>query len=228
MDEEVPNIKMVPIVNEFENVFQDELPSLTNAPATFMDLLNRVFRPYLDRFVVIFIDGGYVVYCDASKVGLGCVLMQNGKVIAYASRQLKRHEQNYLTHDLEMATIMFALKILHHYLYGESFEIYTDHKSLKYIFQQRDLNLRQRQWMELRKDYDCTIQYHSGKANVVADALSWMSMGSLAHLSTERRSIVRGWQSLGSIGVKIVIDGPSALIAHFRVQPMILDRIRNA
>ena len=78
----------------------------------------------------------YVVNCDASRVGLGCVLMQHGKVIAYASRQLKRHEQNYPTHDLEMATVIFALKIWRHYLYGETFEIYTDHKSLNYIFEQ--------------------------------------------------------------------------------------------
>ncbi len=115
---------------------------------------------------------GYTMYCDASRVGLGCVLMQHGKVVAYASRKLKRHEQNYLTHDLEMAAVVFALKIWRHYLYSEVSEIYTDHKSLKYIFQQRDLNLRQRRWMELLKDYDCTIQYHPKKANVVADGLS--------------------------------------------------------
>jgi len=126
-------------------------------------------------------SGGYTVYCDASRVGLGCVLMQHGKVIAYASWQLKKHEQNYPTHDLEMAAVIFALKIWRHYLYGETCEIFTDHKSLKYIFQQRDLNLRQRRWTELLKDYDCTIQYHPGKANVVADALSRKSSGSLAH-----------------------------------------------
>ncbi|EOY03326.1 DNA/RNA polymerases superfamily protein [Theobroma cacao] len=130
--------------------------------------------------------GGYTMFCDASGVGLGCVLMQHGKVIAYASRQLKRHEQNYPIHDLEMAAIVFALKIWRHYLYGETCEIYTDHKSLKYIFQQRDLNLRQCRWMELLKDYDCTILYHPGKANVVADALSRKSMGSLAHISIVR------------------------------------------
>ena len=84
-------------------------------------------------------SGGYTVYCDASRVGLGCVLMQNGKVIAYASRQLKKHEQNYPTHDLEMAAVVFALKIWRHYLYGETCEIFTYHKSLKYIFQQREI-----------------------------------------------------------------------------------------
>ena len=87
-------------------------------------------------------QGGMAVYCDASRVGLGCVLMQNGKVIAYASRQLRRHELNYPTHDLEMAAVIFALKIWRHYLYGEKCEIYTDHKSLQYIQQQRDLNLK--------------------------------------------------------------------------------------
>ena len=80
-------------------------------------------------------DEGYTVYCDASRVGLGCVLMQNGRVVAYASRQLKKHEHNYPTHDLEMAAVVFALKIWRHYLYGVTSEIYTDHKSLKYIFQ---------------------------------------------------------------------------------------------
>ena len=103
---------------------------------------------------------------------LGCVLMQHGNVIAYASRQLKPHEQKYPTHDLELAAIVFALKIWRHYLYGEKCEIYTDHKSLKYIFTQKELNMRQRRWLELIKDYDCTINYHPGKANVVADALS--------------------------------------------------------
>ena len=96
----------------------------------------------------------------------------NVRVVAYASRQLKKHKQNYPTHDLEMAALVFALKIWRHYLYGVTCEIYTDHKSLKYIFQQRDLNLRQRRWLELLKDYDCSILYHPGKANVVADALS--------------------------------------------------------
>ena len=114
----------------------------------------------------------FVVYCDASRQGLGCVFMQAGKVIAYASRQLKEYEQRYPTHDLELAVVVFVLKIWRHYLYGEKCEIYTDHKSLKYFFTQKDLNMRQRWWLELVKDYDCDILYHPGKANVVADALS--------------------------------------------------------
>ncbi|GJR41574.1 putative reverse transcriptase domain-containing protein [Tanacetum coccineum] len=253
---------------------------LTNAPAVFMDLMNRVCRPYLDKFVIVFIDdiliysktreehvehlrlvlellkkekfkieavknlkalrtpskvrsflglAGYyrrfienfskiaksltiltqkcktfdwgeeqelafqtlkdklcnapvlalpdgpedfVVYCDASGIGLGCVLMQRSKVIAYASRQLKIHEKNYTTHDLELGAVVFALKIWRHYLYGTKSVIYTDHKSLQHIFSQKELNMRQRRWIELFSDYDCEIRYHPGKANVVADALS--------------------------------------------------------
>ena len=117
-------------------------------------------------------EAGFVIYSDASKQGLGAVLMQNGKVIAYGSRQLKDCEKNYPTHDLELAAVVFALKIWRHYLYGARCEIYTDHKSLKYFFTQKELNMRQRRWLELVKDYDCEIFYHPGKANVVADALS--------------------------------------------------------
>jgi hypothetical protein len=113
----------------------------------------------------------FIVFCDASIQGLGCVLMQNEKVIAYASRLLKPHEQNYPTHDLELAAIVHALKIWRHYLIGNKCHIFTDHKSLKYIFTQPDLNLRQRRWLELIKDYDLEIHYHPRKANVVADAL---------------------------------------------------------
>ncbi|KAI3814357.1 hypothetical protein L1987_19110 [Smallanthus sonchifolius] len=113
-----------------------------------------------------------VVYCDASNQGLGYVLMQRGKVIAYASRQLKIHEKNYMTHDLELGAVVFALKIWRHYLYGTKCVVFTDHKSLQHIFNQKELNMRQRRWVELLNDYDCEIRYHPGKANVVADALS--------------------------------------------------------
>ena len=104
--------------------------------------------------------------------------MQHGKVIAYGSRQLRPHEKNYPTHDLDLATVVFALKIWHHYLYGVHVDIYTDHKSLQYIFKQKDLNLRQRRWLELLNDYDIDILYHPGKANIVADALSRKIMAS--------------------------------------------------
>jgi hypothetical protein len=112
------------------------------------------------------------VYCDASGTGLGCILMQNNQVIAYASRALRTHEQNYPTHDLELAAVIHAIKIWRHHLMGAKCNIYTDHKSLKYIFTQADLNMRQRRWLELIKDYDIEVHYHPGKANVVADALS--------------------------------------------------------
>src|SRR6187399_3402181 len=98
--------------------------------------------------------------------------MQDHHVIAYASRQLHPHEENYPTHDLELAALVYALKTWRHYLLGKRCEIYTDHKSLKYIFTQKELNMRQRRWLELIKDYDLSVQYHPGKANVVADALS--------------------------------------------------------
>ncbi|GJR09538.1 reverse transcriptase domain-containing protein [Tanacetum coccineum] len=213
---------------------------LTNAPKIFIDLMNRVCWPYLDKFVIVFIDDilinsktqeehflghrvngngihvdpskikdvknwkaprtptetfdwgeeqelifqtlkdklcnalvlalpdgpeDFVVYCKASRIGLGCVLMQRGKVIAYASRQLKIHEKNYTTHDLELGAAVFALKIWRHYLYGKKSVIYTDHKSLQHIFSQKELNMRQRRWIELFSDYDCEIRYNPGKAN---------------------------------------------------------------
>ncbi|RVW60596.1 Retrovirus-related Pol polyprotein from transposon 297 [Vitis vinifera] len=136
-------------------------------------------------------SGGFVVYSDASHQGLGCVLMQHGKVVAYASRQLKPYERNYPTHDLELAAVVFALKIWRYFLFGETCEIFTNHKSLKYLFSQKELNMRQRRWIELLKDYDCIIQYHPGKANVVADALN-----------------------------------SGALVANFRVQPDLVGRIK--
>ncbi|KAK8586309.1 hypothetical protein V6N13_082120 [Hibiscus sabdariffa] len=225
---------------------------LTNAPAAFMDLMNRIFKPYLDKFVVVFIDDiliysrnkdehvehiwivlqnlrdrqlfakfskcefwlskvsfrGHVisakgimrsfdqlkqalthapvliqpkpgkeftVYTDASHSGLGCVLMQGDNVVAYASRQLMPHELNYPTHDLELLVIVFAVMIWRHYLYCEKCHMFKDHKSLRYLLTQKDLNLRQRRWMELLKYYDLVIDYHPGKANVVADALSQKS-----------------------------------------------------
>ncbi|GKA08372.1 putative reverse transcriptase domain-containing protein [Tanacetum coccineum] len=114
----------------------------------------------------------FVVYCDASYQGLGALLMQREKVIAYASRQLKPHEENYTTHDLELEAVVFALKIWRHYLYGTKCTVFTDHKCFQHILDQKELNMRQCRWLELLADYDCQIRYHLGKANVVADALS--------------------------------------------------------
>ncbi|GKF57658.1 putative reverse transcriptase domain-containing protein, partial [Tanacetum coccineum] len=114
----------------------------------------------------------FVVYYDASYKGLGAVLMQREKVIAYASRQLKVHEKSYTTHDLELGSVVFSLKIWRHYLYGTKCTVFTDHKSLQHILDQKKLNMRQRRCLELLSDYDCDIRYHPGKVNVVADALS--------------------------------------------------------
>nr|GEV86413.1 putative reverse transcriptase domain-containing protein [Tanacetum cinerariifolium] len=216
----------------------------TNAPAVFMDLMNRVCKPYLDKFVIVFIDDILIysknkkeykehltlilellkkeefkgIHVDPAKIesikdwaypktlteirqflglagyyhrfiegfskiaksmtkltqknGLGAVLMQNEKVIAYASRQLKIHEKNYTTHDLELRVVVFALKMWRHYLYGTRCTVFTGHKSLQHILDQKELNMRQRRWLELLSDYDYDIRYHPGKANVVADALS--------------------------------------------------------
>jgi hypothetical protein len=139
-----------------QEAFEELKDRLTTAPVL---VLPDVHKPFL-------------VYCDASYTGLGCVLMQEGRVVAYSSRQLKIHERNYPTHDLELVAVVHALKTWRHYLYGQKCDIYTDHKSLKYIFTQSELNMRQQRWLELIKDYELEIHYHLSKANVVADALS--------------------------------------------------------
>ncbi|WMV32801.1 hypothetical protein MTR67_026186 [Solanum verrucosum] len=154
-------------VNGFSSI-ASSMTKLTQKKAKFewTDECERSFQTLKDKLVSAPIlslpDGleGFVVYCDASRVGLGCVLMQNGKVIAYASRQLKVHEKNYPTHDLELAAVVFSLKIWRHYLYGVHVDVFTDHKSLQYVFTQKDLNLRQRRWLEFLKDYDMSVHYH--------------------------------------------------------------------
>ncbi|GKA99907.1 hypothetical protein Tco_0827901 [Tanacetum coccineum] len=282
-EEDIPKTAFRTRYGHYE--FQVMSFGLTNAPAVFMDLMNRVCKPYLDKFVIVFIDDiliysknkkeheehlklilrllkkeelyakfskcefwlskvqflghvidsegihvdpakiesikdwaspktpteirqflglasyyrrfieaafqllkqklcsapilalpegseNFMVYCDASRKRLGAVLMQREKVIAYASRQLKIHEKNYTTHDLELGAVVFALKIWRHYLYGTKCVVFTDHKSLQHILDQKELNMRQRRWLELLSNYDCEIRYHSGKPNVVADELS--------------------------------------------------------
>ncbi|KAK8609334.1 hypothetical protein V6N13_061783 [Hibiscus sabdariffa] len=155
----------------------------------------------------------FAVYSDASHSGLGCVLMQEGRVIAYASRQLRPHELNYPTHDLELAAVVFALKVWRHYLYGERCYIYTDHKNLKYLLTQKELNLRQRRWLELLKDYDCQIEYHPGKANVVADALSRKAITDLRSLFA-RMSLYDDGSLLAELQVK------STLAAEIRAKQL--------
>ncbi|KAG8481374.1 hypothetical protein CXB51_026156 [Gossypium anomalum] len=196
---------------------------LTNAPAAFMDLMNRVFQPYLDQFVVVFmmiswkgikvdprkieailewkpprsvteirsflglagyyrrfVEGFSVLAALLTKlIRKGAPFPESGKDFIMYSDASRPHELNYPTHDLELAAVIFALKIWRHYLYGERCIIYTDHKSLKYLLTQKELNLRQRRWIELLKDYDCSIEYHLGKANVVADALSRRTVAEL-------------------------------------------------
>nr|GEW82374.1 putative reverse transcriptase domain-containing protein [Tanacetum cinerariifolium] len=158
--------------------------SLTNTPAVFMDLMNQgekaeaafqlLKQKLCSASTLALLEGSenFMVYCDASHRGLGAVLMQKEKVIAYASRQLKVYEKNYTTHDLELGAVVFALKMWRHYLYGTKCIVFIDHKSLQHILDQKELNIRQRRWLELLSDYDCEIRYHPGKANVVADALS--------------------------------------------------------
>nr|ABA97617.1 retrotransposon protein, putative, Ty3-gypsy subclass [Oryza sativa Japonica Group] len=285
---------------------------LTNAPAFFMNLMNKVFMEFLDKFVVVFIDdiliyskseeeheqhlrlvleklkehqlyakftSGYYrrfienfsriarpmtqllkkdekfkwtaecdksfeelkkklvsalvlilpdqmkhfqVYCDACRHGLGCVLMQEGRVVAYVSRQLRPHEGNYPTHDLELAAVVHALKIWRHYLIGNRCEVYTDHKSLKYIFTQPDLNLRQRRWLELIKDYDISIHYHPGKANVVADALSRKSYCTALCIEGMCEELRQEFEHLN---VGIVEHG---FVAALEARPTLVDQVRAA
>ncbi|KAF8114093.1 hypothetical protein N665_0042s0015 [Sinapis alba] len=154
-------------------------------------------------------------------MGLGCVLMLDERVISYASRQLRKHEENYPTHDLDMAAVVFALKIWRSYLYGEKFQVFTDHKSLKYIFTQSELNLKKRRWMELVAYDDLEITYHPGKANLVADALSrWKT-----NVSTEKK--IRGLiLILGMLRVNVLVDKSVNLIEEAVNQVGLLTQIR--
>nr|GEY24070.1 putative reverse transcriptase domain-containing protein [Tanacetum cinerariifolium] len=226
-EEDIPKIAFRTLSGHYK--FQVMPVGLTNAPAIFMDLMNRVCNPYLDKFVIIFIDviliysknkeehdehlklilelfegfskiaklmtkltqknvkfdwgekkeaafqliklklcsvpilalpkgsENFIIYCDASYKGLGAVLMQNEKVISYSSRQLKIHEKNYTTHDLELEAVVFALKMWRHHLYETRCTVFTDQKSLQHILDQKELNMRQQCYLELLSDYDCDI-----------------------------------------------------------------------
>ncbi|GJW44596.1 putative reverse transcriptase domain-containing protein [Tanacetum coccineum] len=168
-DEDIPKTAFRTRYGDYE--FQVMPFGLTNAAVVFMDLMNRKL---CEAPILALPEGNddFVVYCDASHQGLGAVLMQREKVIAYASRQLKPNEENYTTHDLELGAVVFALKIWRHYLYGTKCTVFTDLKSLQHILDQKELNMRQRCWLELLADYDCEIRYHPGKTNVIVDALS--------------------------------------------------------
>jgi len=162
----------------------------------------------------------FEIYNDASRNGLGCVLMQNRRVVAYASRQLRVHEQNYPTHDLELAAVVFAMKICRHYLIGEPCKIFTDHKSLKYIFTQRELNMRQRRWLELIKDYDLEIAYTEGKANKVADALSRKVVHNIQDSMSLPLELHREFERLN---LEVVIHGSLSAISF---EPEIIQEIK--
>jgi hypothetical protein len=168
------------------------------------------------------IEKPFDVYYDASGSGLGCVLMQEGRVIAYASRQLHRHEEHYPTHDLELAVVVHALKIWRHFLLGNICHIYTDHKSLKYIFTQSELNTRQRRWLELIKDYELEIHYHPGKANVVADALSRKAS---CHCLTVRTLDTTICQEMEKLNLGMIHHGT---LNQLKVESILLQRIIDA
>jgi hypothetical protein len=159
------------------------------------------------------------VYCDASSTGLGCVLMQDNQVIAYASRALRPHEQNYPTHDLELADVVHALKMWRYYLMGTHCNIFTDHKSLKYIFTQADLNMRQRRWLELIKDYDLEVHYHPGKANVVADALSRKLQCNCVMMDSRINTMC---DELSKMKIEVI---SSSALSHISVEPTLQDQI---
>ncbi|RVW31634.1 Transposon Ty3-I Gag-Pol polyprotein [Vitis vinifera] len=167
----------------------------------------------------------FTVYCDASTVGLGCVLIQQGKVVAYVLRQLKQHKRNYPAHDLELAAVVFALKTRRHYLYREKFEVYFDHKSLKYVFTQKNLNSRQRRWMETLEDYDFALDYHPRKANVIADALSRKSYGQLSSLGLrefEMHAVIEDFK------LCLSWEGQGPCLYSISARPMVIQRIVEA
>jgi len=202
-----------------------------NAPFVWCDKCEASFQELKHRLVTAPVltlpmeSVGYVVYTDASKKGLGCVLMQQVRVVAYASRQLKEHEKNYIIHDLELAAVVHALKIWRHYLYGEKCEIHTDHQSLKYIFTQRDLNMRQRRWLEVLKDYDSQMFYHLAKANVVADALSRKYREDEADPEEIMSQLS---QQFAVVQIDEVMTGGPPVMAALVVESMSEDRIKMA
>jgi hypothetical protein len=188
---------------KYEDAFHTLRAHLTTAPV--------LAQPYVSK--------SFDIYCDASGIGLGCVLMQDNRVIAYASRALRTHEQNYPTHDLELTAVIHTLKIWRHHLMGTKCHIYTDHKSLKYIFTQADLNMRQRRWLELIKDYDLEVHYHPGKANVVADALSRKAHCSC--LSVEAFNETLYWE-MRKLNLEIISHGS---LNHLSVEATLKDNI---
>jgi hypothetical protein len=206
MTQLLKNDKKFEWTDKCEESFQTLKTRLTTTPILIMPDITKPFD----------------VYCDTSKIGLGCVLMHEGKVISYLSRQLKQHEQNYPTHDLELAAVVLALKVWRHYLMGNRCEIYSDHKSLKYIFTQKELNMRQRRWLELIRDYDMEIHYHPGKANVVADALSKLPCQLNSMIAEEQPSL---YQEFEQFTMELVSEG---FLASIELQPTLIGQIKEA
>ncbi|MCI03682.1 retrotransposon protein, partial [Trifolium medium] len=165
----------------------------------------------------------FEVYCDASKMGLGGVLMQKGKVVAYASRQLKTREQNYPTHDLELAAVVFALKTWRHYLYESRFEVFSDHKSLKYLFDQKELNMRQMRWLEFLKDYDFKLSYHPGKANIVVDALSRKSLH-MSSLMVKELELIEEFRDLSLV---CEVTPKSVRLGMLKLTNLFLEKVKE-
>ncbi|KAH0728078.1 hypothetical protein KY284_003943 [Solanum tuberosum] len=170
---------------------------------------------------------GFVVYCDASRIGWGCVSMQNAKVIDYASRQLKVHEKNYPTHDLELAVVVFVLKIWRHYLYGVHVDVFADHRSLQYVLTQKELDLRQRRWLELLKDYDLSILYYPGKANIVIDSLSSLFMGSTAHIEEGKRELAKDVHRLACLGVRFLYSAEGGIVVANRAESSLVSEVKE-
>jgi hypothetical protein len=168
------------------------------------------------------IEKSFYVYCDASGIRLGCVLMQEGRVIAYASRQLRRHEECYLTHDSELAVVVYALKVWCHFLLENVCHMYTDHKSLKYIFTHLELNMRYRRWLELFKDYDLEIHYHPGKVNVVVDALSHKAFCHCLAVGSPDTTLC---QEMERLNLGILQQGT---LMHLKLESIIQQKIINA
>ncbi|KAH0709554.1 hypothetical protein KY284_010981 [Solanum tuberosum] len=286
---------------------------LTNVPATFMDLIKRVFKPYLDMFVIIFIDDiliylrneedhashlrivlqtlkdrelyakfskcefwlmsvaylGHIVSGEGIKVDtqkieavqnwhkptsptdiLGVswseaceksfqelkkrlttapvlTLPEEWQSYSLCLQTLKVHEKNYPTHDLELAAVVFALKIWRHYLYSVHVDVFTDHKSLQYVFTQKDLNLRRRRWLELLKDYDMSILYHPGKANVVADALSRLSMSSTTHVEEEKRELAKDVHRLTRLGVRLMDSTEGGIVVMNGAESSLVSEVKG-
>ncbi|XP_070057155.1 uncharacterized protein [Nicotiana tomentosiformis] len=191
------------------------------------------FKTALTKALILVLtlgSGSYTVYYDTSWIGIKCVLMQEGRVIAYASHQLKPYKKNYPMYNLELAAIVHALKIWRHYLYGVSCLMFKDHKNLQHLFKKKDLNLRQRRWLELLMDYDITILYHLGKANVVADTLNRKakSMGSLSYIPVKERLLALDVQVLANQFMRLDILDSSRVLACVVSQSSLFERIKSS